>query len=292
MRNDKRLIIVAGATASGKTVRAIELAKHYATDIVSCDSRQFYSELNIGVARPTPDELAAAQHHFVAFRSVCNPYNIFDFEQDALALLQRLFESHDVVVAVGGSGLYIDALINGVARLPDPLPGLRASLKQRLAEKGIESLREELQRLDPDYYAVVDRQNPIRLQRALEVCLTAGRPYSQLIAEQQNVARPFAIDVEMVGREPAELRERINRRVDAMMASGLYEEVCGVWHLQHLNTLHTVGYREFFEYGTPDEAARHTGEIAAQIKLNTWHYAKKQLTWFKKKLGEHRLKEE
>lgn len=284
MRNDKRLIIVAGATASGKTVRAIDLAQRYGTEVISCDSRQFYSELNIGVARPTPDELAAVPHHFVAFRSVEKPYNIFDFEHDAIALLEQLFKTKDVVVAVGGSGLYIDALIHGVAYLPDPTPQLRASLKQRLAEQGIASLQEELLRLDPDYYAVVDRQNPIRLQRALEVCLTAGRPYSKLIAEQQHTERPFAIEIDMVQRDLVDLRSRINLRVDKMIEEGLMDEVRGVWHLQHLNTLQTVGYREFFAYQTPDEASHHIDEIADQIKLSTWHYAKKQLTWFKKKL--------
>lgn len=157
-----------GPTAIGKTAYAIRLAKESGTEILSCDSRQFYQELNIGVARPSDEELKAAKHHFIACRSVENPFNVYSFEQEALQCLEKLFERHDIVVAVGGSGLYIDALCKGIALLPDPKPGLREQLKQQLQAEGIESFQRALQQLDPAYYAIVDKQNPVRLQRALK----------------------------------------------------------------------------------------------------------------------------
>lgn len=284
------LITVLGPTASGKTARAIELAKQFDTEIVSCDSRQFYSELNIGVARPTPEELAEAPHHFIACRSVCAPYNVYDYEHDALKLLNQLFTTHDTVIAVGGSGLYVEALCHGMAYLPDPAPGLREELKRRIREEGLPALLHQLKELDPAYYDKVDQANPVRVQRALEVCITSGRPYSEILAEQQPEPRPFDIRTELVRREPAELRERINRRVDTMMRCGLPSEAQSLFNLRHLNTLHTVGYREFFsiweEQGTetpsnltPDQL----NHVADDIKMNTWHYAKKQMTWLKKK---------
>lgn len=285
----KRLTIVTGPTASGKTKRAIEYARLLDTEIVSCDSRQCYSELNIGVARPSEEELAEAPHHFIACRSVRQPWNVYDYEQEAMALLHRLFETHNEVVAVGGSGLYVEALCQGVAVMPDPAPGLREQLQQRLVVEGIASLQEELQRLDPDYYARVDRQNPARLQRALEVCLTTGQPYSRILAEQQRASRPFDIDVRVVSPDLEDLRRRIDTRVDQMFAQGLFEEASSLWHLRHLNTLNTVGYREFYVYATPQQAAEHLTDIATRIKLDTWHYAKKQITWCKKKYPSQRL---
>ena len=267
-----RLIIVAGPTAVGKTAYAVQLASELHTEIVSCDSRQFYREMRIGVARPTDEELAAAKHHFIACRSVKEPYNIYDYEQDAMAVIGHLFETHDTVVAVGGSGLYIDALRSKPAVLPSPSDELRS----RLQQMPIEEKRSQLRLLDPEYYGRVDLRNPVRLQRALEVCLTAGRPYSAILAEQQSVRRPFDIEVRVLQMEPAVLRDRIDRRVDQMMADGLLEEVRSLVSYRQLNTLNTVGYRELFPViegnGTLEGAV-------AMIKLNTWHYARKQLTW-------------
>ena len=293
-----RLILVLGPTASGKTARAIELAREYHTHIISVDSRQFYSELNIGVARPSPEELAAAPHHFIACRSVHEPYNVFSYQQEALALMQRLFEEHDTLVAVGGSSLYIQALTHGISVLPDPSPELRASLKKQLQEEGIGSLRAMLQKLDPDYYQRVDLANPIRIQRALEVCLTAGKPYSQLIASSspklgEVAARPeecvsqFSVDPVVVERSRDELRDRIRTRVDQMMAAGLEEEARSLYPLRHLQPLNTVGYKEFFtlwdsDFGSQQPIANSQQPIPEIIALNTWHYAKKQLTWLKK----------
>jgi len=271
----KKLIIVAGPTAVGKTAYAVELARKLDTEILSCDSRQFYREMNIGVARPKAEELAAVKHHFIACRSVTDPYNIFNYEHDAIGVIMKLFEEKDTVVAVGGSGLYIDALMHGVSRLPDPTSELRAGLQQM----SLEEKRSLLLKLDPDYYAIVDLRNPVRLQRALEVCITAGEPYSKLLSGQKATVRPFEIEMKVLERDSVELRERIDRRVDVMMAAGLLEEVRTLLPYRDLSTLRTVGYRELFPVldgtATLDDAV-------SQIKLNTWHYARKQIIWLRR----------
>ena len=253
---------------------------------MSCDSRQFYSELDIGVARPSPEELAAAPHHFIACRSVGDPFNVFSYEQEALKKLDALFQRHDTVIAVGGSGLYIEALCHGISVLPDPTPQLRAELQQKLRTEGVESLRLMLKQLDPDYYAQVDLANGVRIQRALEVCLTAGKPYSQLI-RQPHKPRPFTIETTIIERNRDELRNRINWRVDLMMDSGLVEEARKLYPLRHLTPLNTVGYKEFFslweEGQSPYPLSKsQRQQVADAIRINTWHYAKKQLTWLKK----------
>lgn len=272
----KKLIVIAGPTAVGKTAAAVALARQLGTEILSCDSRQFYREMRIGVARPSDDELLAAPHHFIACRSVTEPYNIYDYSADALRLAESLFASHDTLLACGGSGLYIDALLRTPARLPDPPADLRAHLQQMpLDEK-----RSLLRTLDPDYYLRVDLCNPVRLQRALEVCLTAGRPYSAVLADQPAPSpRPFSVEVRTLSLPPDELRSRIDRRVDDMMALGLLHEVESLLPFRHLNTLDTVGYRELFAVLDGTDSLDHA---VAQIKLNTWHYARKQLTWMRK----------
>ena len=274
----KRLIVIVGPTAIGKTAAAIEVARQLETEIVSCDSRQFYKELDIGVARPSPEELAAAKHHFIACRSVTKPYNAFDYEYDALNTLSTIFESHDTAVAVGGSGLYVDALCNGINLLPDPTPELRAELSQKIASGHLDELLGELQRLDPEYYAIVDRQNPMRIQRALETIYTSGQPYSSLIGKKLP-QRPF--DIVKIGLqcERTELKERIYRRVDMMMGQGLLDEVHSLLPFRSLNTLNTVGYKEVFEYL---DGRCTIGQATTNIKNHTWQYAKKQLTWLKR----------
>ena len=271
----KRLIVIAGPTAVGKTAHAVQLAQQLQTEIVSCDSRQFYREMRIGVARPTDEELAAAPHHFIACRSVTESYNIFDYEQDALRVINRLFEAHDNVIAVGGSGLYIDALLHGVSPMPDPTPELRA----RLQQMPLEEKRAQLKMLDPEYYSRVDLRNPVRLQRALEVCMMTGRPYSEVIADQPRTERLFETEVRVLSLLSSDLRQRIDRRVDMMMQEGLLDEVCTLLPYRELNTLNTVGYRELFPVldGTTS-----LGEAVAAIKLNTWHYARKQMTWMRR----------
>lgn len=283
----KTLRLILGPTAAGKTPFAIQLAKQLETEIVSCDSRQFYHELNIGVARPSPEELAEAPHHFIACRSVTDPYNVFSYEQEALSLLQDLFQTHDTIIAVGGSGLYIQALCQGIARLPDPDPDLRSQLQETLRNEGVESLRSMLRTLDPDYYNTVDLANGVRIQRALEVTLTAGKPYSQLI-NQPPQPRPFNIVPTVITHPREILRQRIDRRVDQMMQSGLEDEARQLFPLRHLNTLNTVGYKEFFglwesKGDSPFPlTAMQRNQIADAIRLNTWHYAKKQITWLNK----------
>ena len=272
-------MLILGPTASGKTARAIQLAQELKTEIVSCDSRQFYTEMDIGVARPSAEELATVKHHFIACRSVENPYNVFTFEQDALRLLQVLFQQYDTVVAVGGSGLYIEALCNGISVLPDPAPELRTMLQQKLRTEGVESLRAMLHTLDPEYYSKVDLANGVRIQRALEVCLTTGKPYSEVI-QQPRTPRPFTIETEVIERPREELRRRIDLRVDQMIANGLEEEAHKLFPLRHLNALNTVGYKEFFTLWEGNTSS--PMPPADAIKLNTWHYAKKQLTWLKK----------
>lgn len=271
----KKLLIITGPTASGKTAEAVRLAQEFDTEILSCDSRQFYREMNIGVARPSEEELAAARHHFIACRSVTEPYNIFDYERDAMALLESLFQCHEIVIAVGGSGLYVDALRLGVTSMLDPTPELRA----RLQQMPIEEKRAQLQLLDPDYYARVDLRNPMRLQRALEVCYMTGRPYSQVVAEWKPAERPFDIEVRVLQPPTSDLRNRIDRRVDRMMSDGLLDEVWSLLAYRHLNTLNTVGYRELFPV---IDGTANLSDAVAQIKLNTWHYARKQLTWMRK----------
>ncbi len=270
-----KLVIVAGPTAVGKTAYAIRLARELHTEVVSCDSRQFYREMRIGVARPSDDELAAVPHHFIASRPVTNPYNIFDYHHDATDLIRDLIQKYGSAVAVGGSGLYIDALIGGVSRLPDPSADLRAELQQM----PLEEKQQRLLALDPSYYHKVDLQNPVRLQRALEVCITAGRPYSQLLAEQQPTPPPFDYEVRVLRMEPSELRSRIDRRVDQMVADGLVDEVASLLPYRDLPTLRTVGYREIFPV---IDGTVHLDTAIAQIKMNTWHYARKQLTWLRR----------
>lgn len=271
----KKLIVVVGPTAAGKTAYAVRLAQELGTEIVSCDSRQFYRELDIGVARPSPDELQAARHHFIACRSITEGYDAYRYSEDALQKIAELHRSHDSVIAVGGSGLYVDALCHGIAQMPDPTPELRQQLQQQLRDEGIESLRRQLKLLDPEYYQRVDLANPARLQRALEVCLTTGEPYSKVI-NQTLQSRPFAVETIGISRERDELRQRIDTRVDRMMADGLLDEVRSLLPYRHLQTLNTVGYKELMEYldgrcTLPDAVLR--------IKQHTWQYAKKQLTW-------------
>lgn len=271
----KRLIVIVGPTAIGKTATAVRMAQQMHTEIISCDSRQFYNEMNIGVARPSPDELEAAKHHFIACRSVSNPYNVYDFEHDALALLDSLFVNHDTVIAVGGSGLYIDALCKGINLMPDPSPELRNELSSRIANGQLDQLISELKRLDPDYYNVVDLKNPIRIQRALEVIYTSGLPYSQLIGKPLP-ERPFEIEKIGLRCQRDTLRQRIYSRVEIMMTQGLLQEAESLIPYRHLNTLNTVGYKELFSYFDGKCTLQ---QAVTDIKNHTWQYAKKQISW-------------
>lgn len=277
----KTLYVVAGPTAVGKTRYAIKLAKDLGCEILSCDSRQFYQELNIGVARPTEEELKQAKHHFIASRSIHLPYNVFDYEQDALQVLNKQFEYNDNAIAVGGSGLYIDALCKGMAILPDPLPGLREKLKQQLQDEGIESFRQMLQELDPTTYATIDKHNPVRMQRALEVCITTGKPYSEML-KQDKRPRPFSIKKIALTDCADSLKKRIDRRADEMIKQGLLDEVYTLLPFQNLQPLNTVGYKEFFNIVKGNEPISFLEKRIQEMKNHTWQYAKKQMTWIKR----------
>ena len=272
------LIVVVGPTGSGKSALAVELAKHYGAPIISTDSRQFYRGLPIGTAQPTAEEQTAAKHYFIADREVEDDFNCGKYEAEALALLDKLFTEYNYVVAVGGSGLYIQALCNGMDDLPDADPALRERLKQRMEDEGVTTLAKELSELDPAYAEKADLCNPARVMRALEVCLTTGKPYSE--QRSGRVAeRPFRI-VKIGTDMPRDvLYERINRRVDMMIKEGLIEEARNVYPKRHLNALQTVGYREMFDYFDSKSTLEEAIEL---IKRNSRRYAKRQLTWFRR----------
>lgn len=278
MSGEKYLIIIGGPTASGKTNLAIHLAQHYATAIVSCDSRQFFKEMQIGTARPTDEELNQAPHHFIGHLSIFQDYNVGDFERDALQLLEKLFEAHDVVILVGGSGLYIKALCEGLDEFPDVNPEIREEWNTIYQEQGIEPLQKALKKNDPTYYKIVDQQNPKRLIRALSVYQASGIPYSQFLSKPK--AKRFFQPIYLyLDWDRPILYERINQRVDHMMEVGLLEEARALYPNKHLNALQTVGYSELFDFF---DGKTRLEEAVALIKQNTRRYAKRQLTWLRR----------
>ena len=277
----KTLIVIAGPTASGKTAFAIELAKALNTVILSADSRQFYKEMSIGTAAPTEAELSQVQHYFVHHISIEDKYDVADYERDVLQLLEELFKTHDVVVMTGGSGLFIDAVCNGIDAMPDVQPETREKVQRLFDEGGLKALQDEVQRLDPAYYAIVDQQNPRRLQRALEVCYQTGQPFSSF-RSGNTIQRDFEIKKYALLWDRQALIERIDRRVDLMMEQGLLEEAKSLYSKRHLNALNTVGYKELFAYFDGQCTLE---EAVEQIKIHTRQYAKRQMTWLRKDNG-------
>ena len=270
------LHIILGPTAVGKSDYAVAEALRTGSPVVSCDSRQFYREMRIGTARPSEAQLAAVRHFFIADRSVTEPCSAGAYEIEALALLEDLFKTHDTVVMAGGSGLYIDALCNGLDDFPDADPDLRAELSRRLRDEGVAALRADLRVLDPETYATIDPANGQRIVRALEVTIATGRKYSSFKTRPEK-ERPFAIVKTGLRRPRPALYARIDARVDQMMAEGLLEEARSLLPFRDLPALNTVGYKELFGYF---DGAYDLAEAVRLIQRNTRHYAKKQLTWW------------
>ncbi len=280
---DKILIAVVGPTAIGKTSLAIALAKHFGTEIISTDSRQFYKEMTIGTAVPSPDELAEVKHHFIQHLSVLEPWTVGDFETAALKRLTLLFKSHEIVIASGGSGLYIQALTEGLDQFPEVDPEIRSELNREFERHGITYLQERLLELDRDYYGQVDQQNPHRLIRAIEVSESSGRPYSSFLKKPKK-KRPFKVVYIGLKADRDKIYQRIEDRVDEMMQKGLLEEVQALLEYKDLVPLQTVGYQELFEYLSDN---CELDSAIEEIKKNTRRFAKRQLTWFRKNTAIH-----
>ena len=279
----KTLIVIAGPTASGKTAFAIKMAKALNTVILSADSRQFYKEMRIGTAAPTEDELSQAKHYFVHHISIEDKYDVADYERDVMQLLDELFKTHDAVIMTGGSGLFIDAVCNGIDAMPDVEPEIRGKVQKLYDEGGLKALQDEAQRHDPDYYAIVDQQNPRRLQRALEVCYQTGQPFSSFRSGNA-IQRDFDIKKYALLWDRQELINRIDKRVDLMMEQGLLDEAKSLYPKRHLNALNTVGYKELFAYF---DGQCSLNEAVEQIKIHTRQYAKRQMTWLRKDTSYH-----
>jgi len=278
MNGKKHLLVVGGPTASGKTSLAIRLARKYTTEILSADSRQFFKEMTIGTAPPSPEELAAAPHHFIGHRSVTDPYSVGAFERDALDRLETIYKEHDLAILCGGSGLYIQAVCQGLDDFPDVPEEVRQSVEQDLHNKGIRFLQEELAQLDPVYYQEVDLANPHRLIRAISVIRSSGHPFSFYRKENQP-QRPFIPIYLSVQHDRKILYERIETRVDQMVSAGLEDEARQLYPMRHHVALQTVGYQEWFDHF----AGKTTQEEAIRlIKQHTRNYAKRQLTWMRR----------
>ena len=278
MSGRKRLIVIVGATGSGKTDLSIGVAEHFGAPIISTDSRQFYRGMAIGTAQPSREQMARVEHHLVDCLDVTEEFNCGAYERVALERLAELFKTHDTVVAVGGSGLYIKALCEGMDDLPDADPVLREELLKRLETEGLEPLVEQLRELDEVYYNEVDKCNPQRVLRAVEVCLTTGQPYSSL---RKGGAKQRDFEIVKVGIDypREELYDRINRRVDIMIEEGLEAEARAMLPQRHLNALQTVGFSELFDYFDGIISREEAIEL---IKRNSRRYAKRQMTWFRR----------
>jgi tRNA dimethylallyltransferase len=275
--SQKYLIVIVGPTAIGKTALSIQLAKHYQTAVFSADSRQFFEEMEIGTAKPSRQEMQDIQHHFIGHKSIHEEYNAGQFELDALKAIEKHFENNNIAILVGGSGLYVNAVCKGIDDIPKDLT-IRATLQHQLENEGLESLQEELKRFDPVHFSACNIKNPQRVIRALEVCRLTGNPYSSFRLNVDK-KRPFHIVTLGLDTHRDILYERINMRVDNMIAQGLVEEAQRLLSYRNLNALNTVGYKELFEYFD----GQHTlTEAVDLIKQNTRNFAKRQLTWFKK----------
>ena len=281
----KSLLLIVGPTGVGKTELSLRVAEYYGCPILNCDSRQIYRGIPVGTAAPTAEEQTRVKHYFVATRELEEDYNAGQYERDVLELLEQLFKTHDVVVMTGGSMLYADAVCYGLDDLPSVPADIRQQVQQRFEAEGLAGLQSEVQRLDPDYWREVDQSNPARLAHCIELCLTTGKPYSSLRTNTRK-ERPFCILKIGLERPREELYDRINRRVEQMIADGLVEEARSVYPRRRLNSLQTVGYRELFAHFDGEYDLPRAIEL---IQQNTRHYAKRQLTWFRRDTKIHWL---
>ena len=274
----KYLILVVGPTAVGKSDLCLNLAKKFETEILSCDSRQFYREMNLGTAKPSPEELAEVPHHFINTLSIADSYDVRKYEAEALQLLDRLFKTKQVVLMTGGTGLFASAIANGLDEIPDVSPEIRVDLIQELEEKGLAWLQGAVEEVDPEFYAQVDRSNPQRLMRALEIWRGTGLKFSSFRIKNK-VQRPFEIVKIGLDRPREELYQRIDQRMELMLDRGLFKEAESLVDRRNLNALQTLGYTEIFDFleGKYDEK-----EMIRLLKRNSRRYAKRQLTWFRK----------
>ncbi|ATA90868.1 tRNA (adenosine(37)-N6)-dimethylallyltransferase MiaA [Capnocytophaga canimorsus] len=275
---EKKLISIVGPTAIGKTRMAIALANYFQTEIISCDSRQFFKEMNIGTAVPSEEELQAAQHHFIQHKSIFEPYSVGDFEREVIALLSKLFKKYDVVVMVGGSGLYADAVTNGLDDFPEVPSEVREMVKQNYANQGIEYLQNTLKERDPIQFLKMDTQNPQRMIRAIEICLSSGQPYSSFLKKNETIRNFDTITIGLTADREV-VYHRINQRVEQMLELGLLCEVQRLLPYKNLNALQTVGYKELFGFF---EGKFSLDFAIAEMKKNTRRFAKRQYTWFQK----------
>lgn len=282
MSSAKTLIVITGPTAVGKTALCLDIAQYFGIPIINADSRQIYKELKIGTASPTDEQQQLVPHYFVGSLSLNDYYSASLFEQQVLEILDDVFRTHDFALMTGGSMMYIDAVCDGIDDIPTVDDETRDTLKKRLADEGLEPLLEELKALDPEYYAIVDRQNPRRVVHGLEICLMTGKTYTSFRkreAGERRKERPFRIVKIGLNRPREELYARINQRVDQMMQDGLLEEAKRLYPMRQMNALNTVGYKELFDYL---DGRLSLEEAVERIKGNTRRYARKQLTWYKK----------
>ena len=277
-KNKKILLTVVGPTAIGKTSLAIDLALHFGTEIISCESRQFFKEMSIGTAVPSSEELAQVKHHFIQHKSIFDTYSVGDFERDAITLLKELFKQHNVVIMVGGSGLYADTVVYGLDDFPEVSPEIRNELNELYQKQGITYLQTRLKDLDPIQYTQMDVQNPQRMMRALEVCIASGKPYSSFLNKKETL-RDFTNITIGLTAEREVVYNRINERVELMLENGLLIEAQTLFPHKKLNALQTVGYRELFNFF---EGKTSLDFAIEEIKKNTRRFAKRQYTWFHK----------
>lgn len=272
----KNLIVIAGPTAVGKTALSIDLAKHFQCPVISADSRQFYKEMSIGTAKPTNEEMQNVPHYFIDNISIHDSYNVGQYEREAIDCIEKLFQEHSTLILVGGSGLYINAVLNGVDEFEEIPGNIREKLIKDYEDKGLLYLQEQLKQKDEVYYSQVDLNNPQRIMRALEVCIHADKPYSSF-RKKEKKERSFEAYHILINTDRETLYEKINNRVDLMMVAGLFEEVKSLYPYKHLNALNTVGYKELFDVVDGKTTLE---EAVNLIKQNTRRYAKRQLTWF------------